>query len=248
MELVKTNGLVLKSFPYSEKRKIARLFTSDLGVVSCMVRNSSFFSELSILDLVLRKNSRSEIYYVSEVKYGYVYKFLSDNHVDLSKNCTFMFINELLIKCIQDGVESQELYNYIKDSLIQLDRCEQISPEFHIIFMLHLAKLLGFELSLKENDLPSHDTGIVMQEPAAVYDIPDNIMVRHTPSHDYYIPEKYIRFMVEGLNKGVSERLNDCSSRVTRNNLTDYVLKYFRYHSLEVGELKSIKVLKELLD
>ncbi|MCK9301957.1 MAG: DNA repair protein RecO [Bacteroidales bacterium] len=245
MEHFKTSAVVLKNISYSETSNIVKLFTDKFGIISCLVKGAkrknakipcTYFNELSILDLIICKNKFSDLYNISEIKFKYLYEFVNQYSQDLSKNCIFMFINEILLKCLKEGTQSEELFLFITDALIKLDKTGAISPEFHIIFLTKLVKYLGFEITGKQYSAN------------AIYNISEGHFTQIIPNHQDYIPSFYAKMIFDALNADVLDRLSDCNSVQIRTNAINYLLKFYHYHIPEIGEIKSVEVLHNILE
>ncbi len=250
MKLLKTKGIVLKTFSYSESSCITKIFTKDYGVVSCLVRGAKkstskvrkpYLNELSILDLVIKNSSKSDLSYISEVKFDYNYSFLNSANKDLAKNCIFMLINEFLLNIINDASSTDELFDFVYDSLVELDKTNKISPDFHIIFITKIMYFLGIDISFDDYDTKQ------------VIDIRDGKLKIQTEEqknldiyNPYIIPSKFVEIIYQAKNSNLNDRLSSCKSGKTRREATDYILKFYQYYYPNIKDLKSLDILKEL--
>ena len=130
METIKTHSIVLKSISYSESSIIVKIYTRELGLISCLVKgakrknakiNNHYLQNLSLLEIVVSKHNFSDLYYISDIYPSYIYKNINNYPVDIVKNCIFLFINDFLVKCLKEGVHSTDLFDYIYFSLKELD-------------------------------------------------------------------------------------------------------------------------------
>ena len=240
MKTIKTQGIVLKNISYSETSSIVKIYTRETGLISCLVKgamhktskiNRYLLHNLALIDIVTGKHKISDLYFISDLCPSYLYKTINNYPVDMKKNCIFMFINDFLIKCIKEGVHSKELFDYIYTSLVTLDTEEDISPDFHIIFIMQIAKLIGFAFP-KPNVL-KYD----------YYDIENNIWAIGTPFNINNIPSEYTQYIIKALDLEVNDHISGCNNSSLRKVVTEYILKYYSYHIPEIGQFKSLELL-----
>lgn len=244
MEGIKTQGIILKSIPYSETSSIVRILTPDQGIVSCLVRgamrktskvNKFHLQNFAILDLIIFKGKSTDLYYIKEVHQQYLYKTINNYPADMNKNCIFMFLNEFVNKCLKDGDTSEQLFEFLKDALITLDR-EVITSDFHIIFLVHLSKHLGF-------DFPEPTV-----EEYRCYNIHDNSWSIDEPIHNQYINQEFIKMIIEAKKMRYCDNIPGCKNGVQRRQLAEQMIKFYQYHIPEIGKIKSLEILSVVLN
>jgi DNA repair protein RecO (recombination protein O) len=148
--LLKTTGVVFRFVRYGDTSIIVNIFTSQFGLQSYIVngvRSKSgkgriaLYQPLTLLDLVVYHKETASIMRIKEVKCLYPFQNIS---TDVRKTTIALFIEELINKAIKEEAHAAELCDFLIDSLTTLDRIEQ--PEnFHLIFMIGLARHLGFQ-------------------------------------------------------------------------------------------------------
>ena len=147
--LNKTKGIVFRFVKFGESSIIVNIFTEQFGLQSYMVkgvrsnsRNSkiALFQPLTLLDMVVYHKESGGIMHIKEVKCYYPFQLM---YGDVRKAAISMFVNEVLNKSVKEQSHAQDIFNFIADSLISLDKLEQ--PEnFHLKFLIGLSKHLGF--------------------------------------------------------------------------------------------------------
>ena len=149
----KTNGIVLNYIKYKETSIISKIYTKEFGLKSYLINgvrtkkgkfNISSFQPLSLLELVVYENKNSEIGRIKELKFDKIY--FSNHHVQ-KKISICLFISEVLLKLITIQVPDKNQFNFVRNSLIELDKIEDNYENFHIIFLIKFSKYLGFEIS-----------------------------------------------------------------------------------------------------
>ena len=149
----KTNGIVLNYIKYKETSIISKIYTKEFGLKSYLINgvrtkkgkfNISSFQPLSLLDLVVYENKNSQIGRIKELKFDKIY--FTNHHVQ-KKISICLFISEVLLKLITIQVPDKNQFNFVRNSLIELDKIEDNYENFHIIFLIKFSKYLGFEIS-----------------------------------------------------------------------------------------------------
>lgn len=245
METVKTQGIVLKSIPYSDNSSIVRIYTRELGLISCLVRgitrknskvNKYSLQNLAIVEMVTGRNKFSDLYHISEVNPIYNYTTINSYPAIMTKNCIFMFVNEFLSKCIKEGEHSTKMFDYMMQSLITLDSDAQTSSDYHIIFLTHIAGYLG--INFPE---PTTDT-------YCFYDIQNNVWCQTLPSHSNYIPAEYVSYILNAKKLNVNEKIDFCRNGSQRRAITEYLIRFYQYHIPEIGKIQSLEILSMILN
>jgi DNA repair protein RecO (recombination protein O) len=221
--LRKTRGVVITYTKYRESSLIARIYTEEFGLHSCLingVRSKSsknkiaLFQPLTLLDLIIyyKQDGLSRI---SEVRCSYPYKTLS---TEARKSAIAFFIDEVLYKTLQEETANYGLFNFLESSLRYLDESTKHYENFHLIFLLRLSSFLGFNPETLEDLMPG-ETHMLDEKERNIY----------------------LAFMQA-----------DYESRITidnpgRRKLLDALLKFFSVHVSNFDKLNSLPVLQEVL-
>lgn len=147
--LHQTRGIVFKRIKYADTSIICQIYTEEFGLQSYIVKGvrkakakikANLFQQLNLLDLIVYHKDTSKLQNIREIRLAYNY---SGIFARIDKSSVLLFINEILIKTIKEEEPNPELFNFIYDALIQLDKTSH-PANFHIYFMLRLSKHLGF--------------------------------------------------------------------------------------------------------
>ena len=148
--IFKTRGIVFRFTKFRETSIIVTIFTETFGLQSYIVngvRSKSaknriaLFQPLTLLNLVVYHRENANIERIREISCLYPYRTLM---TDVKKSTLAMFINELLNKTVKDESHAGEIFQFLHHSLTTLDSQQQGFENFHLIFMLKLARYLGF--------------------------------------------------------------------------------------------------------
>ena len=146
----KSRGIVLRTVKYGDNRLIVDLLMRDGGRVTVAVKAGSgaksrqrrqLFQPLSILSMEYRFAPHQQIATVSEVEIAEVYGSLPFDGIKMS---IAFFLAEFLLSATRDQHTDTNLYDFVERSLLWLDASERGVSNFHLMFMMHLTRFLGF--------------------------------------------------------------------------------------------------------
>ena len=236
--LVKTPGIVLHTIKYSETSIICKIFTEALGLQSYLVQGvrassktnkAALFRPLSILDLVVYDKKESKgLQRLKEYNRGFIY---TDMPFNILKSTQAMFVTEVLYHSIKEGQHDPEMYEFISNWLMNLDQTQGKAVNAHLIFLVELSAHLGFR--------PEGD----FTERTPVFDIVQGQYVPNPPNHHHYLDEQQGRLLAEMLKGRVDYRM----SGQERSLLLERLIDFYRYHMDGFPELRSHKILREVL-
>lgn len=225
--IAKTKGIVLSYMKYGDSSIIARIFTEEYGYGSYIVnsirsqkskKSIGYFQPFTILELVLYIKDTRDLQRVSEFKN---HRPLHQIHQNFTKSTVTMFLAEMLSKLLQsEQAPNVELYEFVEESVVSLDRLETGIQDFHLQFLLKIGPYLGFGI----DDFDTLFTSI-------------DKLVPSTDENDHWteqlINEPY------GFKAGFG--------RSMRNQVLDVILNYYRHHA-HIAKPKSLEVLRSVLD
>jgi DNA repair protein RecO (recombination protein O) len=236
---VKTKGIVLHNIKYSETSVIAKIYTEKLGLVSYMVKGvrsaksnskAALLQPLTLLDMEVSQRENKQLQYIKEFRRDYVYQSIP---FDTLKSAIALFLLELISKSIREHEQNSEMFEFIYESLCVLDRAKALNPDFHLLFLVHFTRYLGF--------FP-HDN---FSEQHAFFEMTEGFFMKE-PSQ------------LNGMNKTESRLLNELllanpfsagALKITRHErkaLMTNLIKYYQLH-LENFSLKSPDILEAIL-
>ena len=193
------------------------------GVRSAKAKNKiALFQPLTLLDLVVYEKPQANINRISEIRCQEPFRQIP---VQIKKSSIALFLAEILSKILKEETENPDLFQFIYHSIISLDQQTSGYENFHLQFLLKVSRFLGFA--------PSSGAEMLNQ----IY----------AENNKYYLLET-------GEEKNLMELLwqNQYHATVqfnnsTRRHLLELILKYFEIHLENLGEIKSLAVLKEVM-
>lgn len=148
--LQKTRGIVLRFTKYGETSIIVTIFTEVFGLQSYIVngvrsksakQKIALYQPLTLLDLVVYHRPNANLERIKEIRVLFPYQTLT---ADPKKSAIAMFLTELLNKSIKDESHARDLFDFLNQSLTQIDRLTTGFENSHLIFMIRLSRYLGF--------------------------------------------------------------------------------------------------------
>ncbi len=233
-------GIILQNTKYQDKKNILKIYTLQHGLQSYAIHigrsksskiKPAHILALNQIEFIEHTRKTREVQKISEMHVTHVYQKL---FLDLNKNCIAVFLNEVLIKSLKEQHENEALYFFISQKLKELDSSEKNISNFHLHFLIELAKHLGF--------YPNNN----YSQKLCLFDLQDGIFTANVPLHSYYTDsETSFQF-----NKLITANFNEADVFFTgqiRSELLKTLLLFYRLHVPNFGEVKSIQVLKEVL-
>jgi len=148
--LSKTQAIVLHSFKYSENSLITCIYTREYGRLSCLIQGvhskkskfkSALFQPLTIVDIELQYMQNKDLQSLKDIA---IVQPLHSLHSNPYKNAIVLFLGEILYRTLHEGEHGEQLFNYLSHSIELLDTMTEGFSNFHLMFIVHLSKYLGF--------------------------------------------------------------------------------------------------------
>lgn len=239
--LDKTSGILLSTVPYNDNTLFLHIYTEQFGKVTyrTTLRRSKrqatermMLAPMTLLDMNVEHRPGNEIQKISEMRMlSSPYTFIMGNPV---KAAQCLFMAELLDKVIREEESNPELFRFICQSIELLELTDTGSANFHLVFFIRLCHLLGFRI-----DTETYKDG-------ARFDIREGVFTLAPIGHPHYLTAESAHHFHRMLQVGFSDMQHVALNREQRNRLTDTLLLYLKIHLPEMGEIRSIEVLKEL--
>lgn len=238
--LVSTEGIVLHFIKYGESSVIATIYTRDFGRQSFLVNaahgkksqnKAGLLQPLFLVDLVAYQKQSNNLHRIKELKSNQVYQNLP---FEITKSAMAIFLAEVLYKSINEQESYPEMFDFIKNSLQYFDLMQTGSSNFHLWFLFRLTEYLGF--------LP--DTNRVGFE--GWFDIKKGAIVHFQPSHPLFANKEATEYLMKLSVLKIHEISGLDISRKMRDTLISVLIDYYQLHFDNLGEIKSLNVLREV--
>lgn len=230
---------MLHKVRYSENSLIVKFYTRRLGLLSVIMhgagkaksRNkSNLLQPLSLLELEIDYKEKKNIHHLKEMRAANIFLNIP---FDIGKSSILLFLNEVLYKSIKEEEPNEALWDFIRNSLINLDMLQAPYQNFHIDFLIHLSGFLGFN-PLNNYDASGNKFFHLQEGCFTPFPGPPGEVMNEDESrllHLFLVKE----YAATGMNQQ------------QRNSFLNTVLKYYSHHIPHFPEIKSHRVLKEIL-
>lgn len=235
-----SHGIVLRSLRYSDQQVILNVFTEASGTVPFIVRlprngkqglRASVWQPLALVDVLWEPRQRMNFQKPQEVA---LWQPWHDLPFQPAKTTMGLFLAEFLSHALASEQENGALFDFLVSSLQWLDAAEERYANFHVVFLLHLSRFLGF--------LPNVEDWTE----GAYFDLQAASFVRARPAYPFYIEpaeaalvQKFLRMDYRSMR---AVRLN----RNARRRALELIVLFYRLHIPEFPEIKSLGVLAEV--
>jgi len=230
--LEKTTGIILHQLKYTDTSTILQVYTRKSGRNSFIVRGSGnrktgkhniHFQPLSMIDFVMYYKESRGMQSIKEYSVSYT---PADIHSNIKKSCIAIFLGEVLTSVLKEESPQEELFDYIRDSIIYFDTLKEGYANFHIAFLTGLCSFLGFEPGKKSGDEDM------------VFDLVNGTFLPIPPAHGNYAGIEISGILAEFFNCSWEDMNSIALTGSKRNEILSVLIKYYSTH---LPSLKKIK-------
>ncbi len=244
--LHQTKGIIIRTVKYGETSLVVSAYTELFGLQQYMVNgvrtskktanvSASHLQVGNILEMVVYKNEKDTLQRIKECKMAVHYDTL---FMDVMKNTIMLFMIEILQKCIKEPDHQPELFYFIEDILIGLDKgTVQRTANMPLFFIIHLSHFFGFRLM----DNYTNNSNILDLHEGQFVEFPPMHQMVVMPPHSECIAQ-FLRVMQ--LNELEDIRMN----RIQRNTILDACLQFYTFHIHPFGNMKTLPIIRTLLE
>lgn len=228
--LFHTKGIVFSTIKFKETSIIVRIFTKTYGMQSYIVNGVrsqrskgkiALYQPLSLLDMVVYYKEGKDIQRISEAKFSQTF---SDIPFDPVKRTIGIFLTEVFGKVLREESENQELFDFLYHSLEFFDHQKEHTSNFHLQVLLKATHYLGFG--------PANAEDLIHQ--LSEY------------GFHFSILDGEKEFINQLINSNYGTSINMSNS--FRREVLDHIIKFYKIHSDSLKEIKSLDILKVILN
>lgn len=236
--LVSTRGIVFNKIKYSDNKFIAKIYTEHFGLQSYIVydntkrRNSRMLGYFSILDIVTFNKYNRYLQQIKEVSLNYIHKNIP---FDIRKSTIAMFLIDIVNACIKEHEPNQQLFDFLYNSVVELDNADSGLAYFHLQFMIKFSEYLGCK---PENNY---------SEQRNYFDIAEGCFTNLQPKHQYFLNTEQAFIFHNLINSDNEFDIKTNLNTELRDKIMISLIDYYKIHLPGMGKINSINILKELL-
>lgn len=240
MKSYKGRGVVLHTLKYGDSSMVVYLLTDVGGRRSYMVQGvrsrngrgskQALLQPMFPVEFEGLESPRQEMHRFKELRGGFT---LREMPFDVRKSTMALFMAEVLYRLVRECEPNEALFNFVWGSVGALDAMQQGVANFHLWFLAHLSRLLGFQ--------PGNT-----YTPGAWFDIREGEYVRTRPAHTACMTQECSQLLDELLHCD-ADRLGEIAlNRAQRTEFLNALLVYLGYHLDAVSAVQSVRILKEV--
>ena len=238
-----TRGIIIHSTLYNDNYSIVHVYTELYGRASYLVGrqrkqkarvSNAHFMPLTIVEMEVAHLKTREIQRIKEVRIDCPVVNIPSHPV---KNAIALFLAEILYRIVQNTESDPKLFEYLCNSIRYLEILEQGIANFHLVFLMHLARYLGIFPNAE-----SHTSEEVY------LDLLNGVFTTHIPTHPHYLSREESVVFSRLLRMNYENMVLYAFSRKERTMVVQHILDYYRLHSIDFPEIKSLSVMQSLFD
>ena len=243
----KSDALVLHTVRYGDSRLIIDMFTREGGRQSYIVSVSKtgrspmkkqYFQPLTLLRVEADSRPLQQLQHLRSAELLSPWQSLLTAP---DKLAIALFVAEFLNHALRGEQKDERLFDYVRASLEWLDGRADRYANFHLVFLMHLSRFLGFFPNLSP---PAPQSSA----PAPYFDLrAATFCATPPPHHDYLMPAEASRIRPLMRMDFATMHLFRLS-RAERARMIEIIEHYYRLHLPDFPELRSLPVLHELFD
>lgn len=176
------------------------------------------------------ESSRQQMDRFREVRAGNVLQSLP---FDVRKSTMALFMAEVLYRLVRESEPNGALFDFVWGSVAALDAMQEGVANFHLWFLSHLSRLLGF--------YPGNE-----YRQGAWFDIREGLYTETQPSHVYFMTQENARTLHDLLDCDVRYLSEIGLNREQRVAFLNAMLSYFGYHLDAISAVQSVRILREV--
>ena len=233
-------GFVLRCVKYDDKSFIAHLFTASRGYVSFIVNGSHgkrsgmsarLFQPLAFLSFQWDMKPNASLQRMKEVRLLFVQQDIPFHPM---KRGVAMLLSEFMVHALRNEASNVDLYLYIEHSLRWLDVVERGYANFHLVFLLKLARFLGISPNME-----AYSDGALFDLASghfSVYGVVSETVLSAGDAQSLF-----------RLSGAAYDTMDDIAmSRHDRVRMIRYLAAYYAIHLPKFPPLQSLEILQDL--
>jgi DNA repair protein RecO (recombination protein O) len=242
MSLNKCRAIVIRTVNYSENSVILKCYTDQFGIQSYLVNGirskkgaikPSHLLPLTLLELEIYHQKNKSLQRIKELK---CLPNLRALHFDIIKSAIGMYMAELIYKSVKEEDQPDiPLFEFLFNAIQIVDLDEGKTANFPIYFTLQLTRYLGF-----------YPKGIYSEQTNS-FDLKEGVFDQYNNKNPFQLEP----FFSERISLLLQSDLNAFKDILLtydqRTLLLTSIIAYYQQHISGFHEMKSHKILSEIL-
>ncbi len=240
--LEKTRGIVLHSLRYGDDSLIVDILTESRGTIAFLVRvprskkanvKSHLFRPLTILELDVDYRPQRPLQRIRDMRVCVHYESIP---YEPMKEVVALFLGEVLYYALRMEDRNDRLFQFLLYSLDWFDSATNSYANFHLALLIKLTRYLGFWPNCEDRNRTDF------------FDLQESSFTSIRPVHGQCLSAEEADWVPRFLKMNYATMRYFKMSRHQRTYVLDVLCRYYRLHIPEFPAVKSLDVLKALLD
>jgi len=236
MEIIKTQGIVLKTIKYGDNSLIAHIFTESHGRLSFFCKGAlkkknklkNLLFPFSILKIEFSFAQNKSLQYFKEINLNYP----PIDFFSMTEKLPVVFLlSELFEKTIKPDDTNTIIYNFIYHLVYEFQDMQMMQNTWFIQILVMYLQLLGI--------VPEVD------DTAFFFNLDAPEFTRIKPENSMFFDKNETKYFIQLLNNKNREKLPEIPKE-KRLPMIEKILRYYQIH-LGTGEINSFKILKKII-
>jgi DNA repair protein RecO (recombination protein O) len=240
--IITTEGIVLKSIKYGETSLICHVFTRTYGKKSFIIKGvrssqkskqkAQLFQSGNILHLELYNKLQGQLSILKEAHASVLFTRLRENMV---LACTQMFMIEVLSQIVVEEYPQEELYDFIHETMHQMDKEQLQLTLLPSWFLLMMNKLSGYHLLNNWSISNSYFNAISAQFESTQPIVPP------------YLDAEASQILSQLVACDDIYQQNNIQSNGNQHNILEVLVEYMKIHYPNFKNLQSLSIIRSIL-
>ncbi|MFY0672356.1 MAG: DNA repair protein RecO [Bacteroidia bacterium] len=229
-------GIVLGFIKYGDTSVIAKVFTKDHGLCSFIIQGAyrkkarisvSMLQSFSLLELVYYYKENRQLHTLKEAKPS---PPMASIQTDIVKSSLSIFACEVLQNVLNNTEQDQELFDWLYQKILKLEVSAESNTYWAHLFLIELAQLLGFAPTETQT--------------ARFFHLREGVFTNVPLSEKEILSSDETQLLVALM---ANSKINEKPKQL-RAQLLDKLIDFFAYHVGGFRELKSLHVIRGVLN
>ncbi len=218
---------------------VVHLYTREMGRLACVVNDVKsrrsplrkvLLQPLSVVDVTLEMGASNALPRLREGSVAVVYDSVP---YDFRKNAVALFLAEFLSLVLRDAQQDEALFDFVESSLVFFDKNDASPANFHIAFLLQLARFVGFEPNMDDAHLE-------------FFDFQEAHFTALRPLHRHFLESTECAVFVKLMRMNYRNMHRFAFAHGERIEVLNRIVEYYQLHFGNFSALRSLAVLQEV--
>ncbi|MDR0907531.1 MAG: DNA repair protein RecO [Rikenellaceae bacterium] len=239
MKSYKACGVVLHTIKYGDSARVAYLLTDVGGRQSYMVQGvksgrggnkAALLQPMFIVEFEGLTSPRAEMHRIREMRAAVSLQTIP---FDVRNSTVALFMAETLYRLVREVETNSPLFDFVRGAVEALDGMTEGVANFHLWFIVTLARHLGFA--------PGNE-----YTAGSWFDVREGVFTRVMPLHGMVFSPENSRLLGRLVDTPAEDIASIPLNRTARVDFLGSMLTYLGYHLDGVRDIRSVEILKEV--